>query len=266
MDLIGAVVLVALLNAFAAVMWFGGWSWVVDFEPDFRRSWDVAMPWMIVGVDVMLVGVYVRRVLGLGSSVDLTFLAPGLAFMALGCVVAISDRPRWALPSWYVGRLHHGSYRPAATPPAAHTFWERARRDHLGSIAVLVPAMLVIGYYGALGGCARSVSPTTCGEAIASTTLWSLLGGIVFTAAAYRLGWISTRRGNEAERLRKKTQTSVALSVLLAPLVYALFRVSSLAREVGAYVVLDALIVVIAVMTAGRVVALVSEELRLSRT
>ena len=265
MDLLGAVLLATMLNAFAAVIWFGGWSWVTDFEPDYRRSWDLAMPWMILGLDVMLAGAYVRGVLGLNSSVDPAFMAPGLVLIALGCLVALTSRPRWALPGWYKVRLGRGSYRPTAPLPA-HSFWERARRDHVVWIAVLVPVMLVIGYDGALVGCARSASSVTCTEAITSTTLWSLLGGSVFTVVAYRLGWVSTRQGKEGERLRVKTRTSLALSLLLAPLAYALFRVSALAREVGVYVVLDALIVIIAVMTAGRVVALVSEERRASGT
>jgi hypothetical protein len=260
MDLAGVVGFFVLINALAAAIWFGGWSWVVDFEPDFRRSWDMAMPWVIVGIDVVIVGVYVSRGIGLAAS-DVLPIVPGLALVALGFLVALSGRPRWALPPWYRARVRQGSYRHAA-PLVAKTFWERVRRDHVASIVVIAPVTVFMGYYGGLAGCSRAGADAHCAEVQGAVTLWSLAAGALFTIVAYRLGWISTLQGGQAERQRDRSRSSLAVALLLLPVLYAVFRVSSLASEVGVYAAINALLVVIAVMTFGRGVALVFEAAR----
>jgi len=180
-------------------------------------------------------------------------------------VVAVTGHPHWALPRWYQKRTHHGSYR-SAPPMLARTFSQRLRRDHVMWFAVLVPVVLAVGYYGALAGCSRGASTTACVEAINAATLGSLAAGGLLAIGAYRLGWLSTRRGQEGQRLRASSRTALGLSVLLAPAVYALFRVSSFGLEMAPYIALDGLIVVIALLTAGRVVALLIEDRRASAT
>jgi hypothetical protein len=254
-----AALFIALLNGFAAAVWFGGWSWVIDFEPDSRRTLTLAMPWFIVALDVLILGLYVQRsLLQLDKSFDNLFLIPALPFFALAGTVHLAGRPEWALPPWYRARRSGGTYRPAR-PIVARTFRERLRRDHVWWIIGLVPVMLFIGYAGAVAGCSRVSPEITCSDSIRSTTLWSLAGGALLTVVAYRLGWITTSAGLQAEHARRKGVEALAWSTLLAPAAYALFRASPLSHEFSAYLVLDALIVVIATFMVGRAVALVSE-------
>lgn len=257
-----AVLFIALLNGFAAAVWFGGWSWVIDFEPDARRTVDVAMPWLILALDVLLAGVYVQRsLLHLDTTFDNLFVIPALPLFVVASAVLLFARPQWALPPWYRARRRGGAYRPAR-PLVARTFWQRLRRDHVWWLVVLVPVMLFLAYGGAVAGCSRTNAETTCGEAISSTTAWSLVGGGLFTVVAYRLGWITTRHGPEAEHQERRNVQRLAWSALLAPAAYALFRASPLSTEFSAYLVLDAALVVIAMMMVGRIIALVSEAAR----
>jgi hypothetical protein len=257
-----ALLFIALLNGFAAAVFFGGWSWVIDFEPDSRRAFDVAMPWLILALDVLIAGVYVQSsLLHLDKTFDNLFLIPALPFFALAAAVGLAGRPQWALPPWYRARRRSGTYR-RARPIVARTFQERLRRDHVWWLIGLVPVMLFLGYGGALAGCSRASAEGTCADAIRSTTVWSLVGGALLTVVFYRLGWISTRSGVQTENAHRQKVQRLAWSTLLAPAAYALFRASPLSHEFSAYLVLDALIVVIATMTMGRAIALVSEAAR----
>ena len=262
MDLLTAVMFIALLNGFAAAVWFGGWSWVIDFEPDARRTVDMAMPWLILGLDVLLAGVYVQKsLLHLDKTFDNLFLIPALPLFVIASAVLLFGRPQWAFPSWYRARRRGGAYRPAR-PLIARTFWHRLRRDHVWWLIGLVPVVLFLAYEGAIAGCSRTNPETTCADAIRSTTAWSLVGGGLFTVVAYRLGWVTTQRGPRAEHQRRRNMQKLAWSVLLAPAAYAMFRASPLSMEFSAYLVLDAALVVLAMMMVGRIIALVSEATR----